>query len=150
MDKKKIKELIGEIGEASIHRRFNSIRPENRYDNTKDGIIGKSRYEVKTYRLHERGQWRNRFWVDDNKTNTQWAKMDRVAALFFVRIPIRLGEPSHAYLCLDHKTCFSTHIHDGKWVRTYPIEQCIYQYTLTSEEAKELQYLSSLISSYKG
>ena len=139
--------LIGNIGEVAVARQYAAPRAEDWYDSTKDGEIGELKYEVKTMRLNYGTM---AFWVGQNKTKTQWAKIDNCEALFFVRIPEKETELAGMYLCVDHKNSwFKAYRRDGIAVKAYPLKKCIKITDLSKEESLTLFNHSCTISEHR-
>lgn len=138
---------IGEIGEQVVQRHFNSSRSENWYDSEKDGMIGNQTYEIKTFRLNNKTK---SFWVGQNKTKTQWDKIQNVDRLFFVKIPENENELAVLYECHDHRECwYLTERNDGTPIRAFPLTNCEELDKLTLEESRILYENSKKISTHK-
>lgn len=147
LSKNEIRFIMGDIGERAVARKYNATRAEDWYDPTKDGEIGELKYEVKTMRLNYSTMT---FWVGQNKTKTQWKKINDCDALFFVRIPEKKTERAGMYLCIDHKNSWvKAYRNDGVAVKAFPLKKCIKIADLTEEESLTLFNHSCTISEYK-
>ena len=146
MEPNDIRRLIGEIGEAAVARKFAATRAEDWYDPSKDGQIGELNYEVKTMRLNYKTM---SFWVGQNKTKTQWDKIDSCDALIFVRIPEKESELAGMYLCIDHKNSwFKAYNNQSVAVKAYPLKRCLKVADLSREESLTLFKNSCTISEH--
>lgn len=139
--------IMGDIGERAVARQFMATRSEDWYDSTKDGEIGELKYEVKTMRLNFKTM---SFWVGQNKTRTQWAKIDSCDALIFVRIPEKETERAGMYLCINHRNSwFKAYRNDGVAVKAFPLKRCIKIADLSKEESLTLFNHSCTISEHR-
>lgn len=142
-EEKDYRKLIGEIGEITVADHFKAVRSEDWYDAEKDGVInGAMTYEVKTFQLNHKFKG---FLVEES----QWAKLDGVDMLFFVRVPDKEGDLARAYLVINHKTCYHHVYIDDKKLRCYPLTNCLHQFNIDKEKSSSMLEMSKEISKWR-
>ena len=139
---------MGEIGERYVSTYFSSaVRSTDWFDDQKDGVIDGAdlSYEVKAqrYNMAYRG-----FIIPPE----QYAKVDAVDLLFFVRVPELAHQPMSLYLYPNHRTCRmrgSINVR-STMQRLYPLTKCFQLDSIVDENSVRLQWLSDKVSTFKG
>ena len=132
----------GDLGEQLIAEHFKDAeRTEDWFDSKKDGMRKDKSYEVKTLRLNDRDQG---FWID----KSQFAKLDNVDILYFIKIPESKEEGATIYECIDkskYKKIKGIHITK---MRLYHIDNCKFIANVNDERTNTIMNASKKISKH--
>lgn len=139
---------MGEIGETYVSGYFSSaVRSTDWFDDEKDGVIDGAdlSYEVKTQRYNMAYQG---FIIPPD----QYAKVDSVDLLFFVRVPELSHQPMSLYMYPNHQTCRRRRSINVRSTmqRLYPLTKCFQLDSMVNEKSERLQWLSDQVSTFKG
>ena len=134
----------GDLGEQLIAEHFKDAeRTEDWFDDKKDGmrtLINKS-YEVKTLRLNDRDQG---FWID----KSQFAKLDNVDILYFIKIPESKEEGATLYECIDKSKYKKVPGIPITEMRLYHIDNCKFIGNVNDERTNTIMNASKKISKH--
>jgi hypothetical protein len=117
-------EKIGSIGEDLIAEHLGPAailtREFDKYHDH-DILFFAETVAVKTFQVNRKTKG---FWIGENKSKTQWVKIDNTDRLYFVQVPDNKHDSIKIYLCPDHKNAYTMeHRNDGTPVRCYPISK---------------------------